>query len=122
MDKLFMHDFNVQLVIGAYEWERNTPQTVRLDLEIGLPDNRAGLTDHIQDAINYAEVAERIRLLVAQSQFHLIEALAEQIAQLVRQDFKAPWVRVSVTKPAVVRGIARLGVTIERGSLEFSQL
>ncbi len=114
MDKLFMHGFNVQLIIGVYEWERKVPHTVQLDLEIGLPDQRACLSDDIMETIDYAKVAEQIRVFVAQRSFHLIEALAEQIAQLILNDFKAPWVKVSANKPAIVPGIDQVGVTIER--------
>lgn len=116
MDTLFMHNFNVHMIIGVYDWERRTPQTVRLDLEIGLPHSLAGHTDCIVDAINYAEVARDIRQLAAQGSFHLVETLAEQIANLVRLKFLAPWVKVSVTKLGAVRGIGELGITIERGT------
>ncbi len=117
MDKLFLHDFGVHMIIGVYDWERTTPQSVKLDLEIGLPEScRAGQSDNIKDAINYAEVAEHIRNYIAAHEFHLIEALAEQIATLILRDFHAPWVSVSATKPAVVRGVGRLGITIERSA------
>lgn len=119
MDKLFLHDFGVHMIIGVYDWERTTPQSIKLDLEIGLPDNsRARLTDNIDDAINYAVVADHIRHYIASHEFHLIEALAEQIADLILRDFHAPWVRVSATKPAVVRGVGRLGITIERSAAQ----
>ena len=46
MDILFLRDFRLELIIGIYEWERKVPQPVRLDLEIGLPDSKAGGTDN----------------------------------------------------------------------------
>jgi dihydroneopterin aldolase len=45
----------------------------------------------------------------------LVETLAEQVAQLLREEFGSPWVKVSVTKLAPLKGVKRLGVTIERG-------
>ena len=39
----------------------------------------------------------------------------EHVARLVMTEFKSPWVRVSVTKLAAIKGVKRLGVTIERG-------
>ena len=47
MDILFLRDFRLELIIGIYEWERKVPQPVRLDLEIGLPDSKAGGTDNL---------------------------------------------------------------------------
>jgi len=43
------------------------------------------------------------------------ERMLEHVAELVMRDFKAPWVRVSVTKLAALKNVKRLGVTIERG-------
>ena len=114
MDSLYLHGFDVQLIIGVYDWERQAPRTVQLDLDIGLPNHRACLSDDIAETIDYAKVAERIRLFVTQRQFYLIEALAEQIAQLVLQEFHAAWVKVSATKPGIVPGISRVGVSIMR--------
>ena len=48
--------------------------------------------------------------------FLLVERLAEHVAQLVMGEFKSPWVKVSVTKLAAIKGVKRLGITIERGS------
>jgi dihydroneopterin aldolase len=115
MDTLFLRDFRLQMIIGIYEWERKVPQTVQLDLEIGLPHSRACQTDDVADSINYADVAQRIRDTVAQRNFNLVEALAEHVAQVILSEFGSPWVKVCVTKLAVVRGIKQLGICIERG-------
>ena len=115
MDTLFLRDFRLQMIIGIYEWERKDPQTVQFDLEIGLPHNRASLSDDVVDSINYADVAQRIRETTAQRNFNLVEALAEHTAQLVLAEFGAPWVKVCITKLAVIRDIKELGVCIERG-------
>lgn len=115
MDVLFLREFELELIIGIYEWERKVPQTVRIDLEIGLPEHRAGDSDDVADSIDYGAVAGRVRETVAQRHFNLVEALAEHIARLVREEFGAPWARVSVTKLAIVRGVRQLGIVIERG-------
>lgn len=117
MDSLYLHGFDVQLIIGVYEWERHAPRIVQLDLDIGLPDHGACQSDNIAQTIDYAVVAERIRAYVALKEFYLIEALAEQIAQLILLEFQAIWVKVSATKPGIVPGIARVGVTITRGKI-----
>lgn len=116
MDIIFLHDFRLDLLIGIYDWERRMPQTVQLDLEIGLPSSRAGQTDRIEDTIDYGAVASRLKASIAERHFDLLEALAEHIAQVVRNEFGAPWVRVTVTKLGMLRDIRRVGLTIERGS------
>ncbi len=115
MDIVFLREFNIELVIGVYEWERLAPQTVRLDLDIGLPHSRACTTDLVDDTIDYGKVVTRIQQTLAEKKFSLVETLAEHIAQLLLGEFGAPWVRVSVTKLGLIREVKRLGVTIERG-------
>ncbi|HCA27294.1 MAG TPA: dienelactone hydrolase [Betaproteobacteria bacterium] len=116
MDIVFLREFNVDLVIGIYEWERLAPQTVQLDLDIGLPHSRACVTDRVDDTIDYGKVVTRIRQTLAEKNFSLVEALAEHIAQLLLSEFGAPWARVRVTKLGLIREVKHLGVTIERGA------
>lgn len=116
MDIIFLQDFRIELLIGIYEWERKMPQTVQLDLEIGLPSSRAGETDRIADTIDYGAVVARLQASIAERQFDLLEALAEHIAGLIRAEFGAPWVRVSITKLGMLKHIKRVGLVIERGA------
>ena len=115
MDTIFISDFRIEMLIGVYEWERRVPQTVQLDLEFGLPA-RAKRSEKIGDTIDYAKVVSRIQQSVASNRFLLVEALAEHIAQLVIAEFGSPWIRASVTKLGAIKGVKRLGVTIERGN------
>lgn len=116
MDILFLRDFRLEMIIGLYEWERKAPQPVLLDLEIGLYDHKAGHTDDVVDTIDYAKVAARIQESIASKEFQLVEALGEHIAEIVRGEFGAPWVRIAVRKQAILRNVKELGIIIERGS------
>lgn len=114
MDIIFISDFRLDMLIGIYEWERRVPQTVQLDLEIGIPGN-AGSVEAIDDTIDYAKVVARLEQSLKSEHFPLVEKLAGHIASLLIDEFKAPWVKVSVTKLAPIKGVKRLGVSIERG-------
>lgn len=116
MDIIFIEDFRVETLIGIYEWERRVPQTIQLDIEIGNPRSRAASTDKIEDTIDYGAVVSRIEETLKQQHFLLLERLAEHLASMILSEFKAPWVKVSVAKLQLLRGVKRLGVTIERGA------
>lgn len=115
MDIIFLHTVRAKTLIGWYDWERVAPQVVELDLEIGLPSSRAGASDNLTDTIDYDRVVTQLRESLAAQHFLLLEALAEHIAHIIRHDFSAPWVRVSVTKLGILHEVGRVGVTIERG-------
>lgn len=116
MDIIFLRELKLETLIGVYEWEKRVPQTLQFDLDIALPDSRASQTDDIKDALNYADIVRRIQAELASRHFSLLEALAEHIAQILLNDFKSPWVRVSIAKLNAIRGSRMVGVSIERGA------
>lgn len=115
MDTIFIREFRVEAWVGIYEWEKLRAQTVELEIEIGIPGAAAGRIDDIKDTVHYGLVVERVTQELATRRFLLIEALAEHVAGLVTGEFRAPWVKVSVAKLGVLRGVRKVGVTIERG-------
>jgi dihydroneopterin aldolase len=116
VDVIFISDLRLDILIGVYDWERRVPQTVQLDLEIGIPDGSRPRSDRIRETIDYAKVIQRVQASLREERFLLVERLAEHLAQLVMTEFKAPWVKVSVSKLAVEKDVKRVGITIERGS------
>ena len=115
MDIIFLHEYKLDLVIGIYAWERHLAQTVQLDIEIGLPNSQASSSDRVEDTIDYGKVVQAIEASAQEKHFDLLEAFTEHIAHLIRTDFGAPWVRISVTKLGMLSNIKRVGLTIERG-------
>ncbi len=118
MDIIFLRELKIETLIGVYEWEKRVPQTLQLDLEIALPSSRAGQSDNIKDALNYADIVRHIQDVLSSRHFNLLEALAEHLAQILLNDFKAPWVRVSVAKLNAIRGSKMVGISIERGQVK----
>jgi len=116
MDTVFITDLRIETLIGIYDWERKIRQTVSLDLEMGADIGGAAETDAIGDTLNYKAVAKRLIAFVEASEFHLVETLAERIADIVLTEFGVPWLRLTVHKPGAVRGSRDVGVVIERGS------
>jgi dihydroneopterin aldolase len=116
MDIISIQEFRVETLIGFYEWERRLPQTIQLDLELGIPTSSSGISDRIRDTIDYGAVVERLRGSLATTHFLLLERLCEHVADVLRSDFRSPWVRVTANKIGVMRGVKKVGVTIERGA------
>jgi dihydroneopterin aldolase len=115
MDIIYINDLRVDTVIGIYDWERRIRQTVSVDLELAADIRRAASSDDIADTINYKAVAKRVLAFIRESEFRLVETLAERIAAIVLNEFNVGWVRVRLNKPGAVRGARDVGVLIERG-------
>jgi len=118
MDTIFIRDLRVDTVIGIFDWERRIRQTISFDLEMATDIRKAAASDRIEDTLNYKAVAKRLIAFVEASEFQLVETLAERCAEIVREEFGVPWLRLTVNKTGAVRGARDVGVIIERGSRE----
>ncbi len=114
MDAIVIRDLRVEALIGIHRRERHVPQTVSIDLEIGVPGTAVFVSDKVADTIDYEQVALRIRALAASGHFRLVETLADRIAGLLVNELRAPWARVSVAKVGILANAKYVGVTIER--------
>ena len=116
MDIIFIEELRAATWIGIYPREKAMPQIVEISLQIGTSTASAGASDDIGDTIDYAQVVDRLRGELAVRHFNLLERLAEYVATLLLEDFGATWVRVSIAKLGMMRGVQRVGVVIERGA------
>lgn len=114
MDKIFIHDLRVETRIGVYEWERHLPQTIRLDLEIGLPSEQPFTSGELADALDYSAVVARMQAFAKASPPPLLERFTHEVAQIVLTEFGAPWVKVRVAKLGALAGVREIGIEIER--------
>jgi dihydroneopterin aldolase len=116
MDIIYLHDLRIETTIGVYSWERQLKQTLIFDLEMGTDIRAAGHSDSIRDTLNYKDVSKRLVSFVQQSQYQLVEALAEAIAQILSDEFKLPWFRLKINKKGALRNVRDVGIIIERGA------
>jgi len=114
MDMVFIRELKLDAFIGIYKYEKAVRQTIELDLEIGLPGDAVFTTHKVRDTVDYAKVVERIRALLADEHFGLVEVLADRVAKLLLDEFHTPRVRVAVTKLGVLREARRVGAVVER--------
>jgi dihydroneopterin aldolase len=115
MDIVYIRDLKIDTVIGIFDWERRIRQTVSIDLEMATDIRQAAASDNIVDALDYKAVSKRLIAFVSESEFLLVEKLAEEIAQIVRTEFQVPWLRLRLSKPGAIRGAQDVGLIIERG-------
>jgi len=115
MDIIFLGGLQIETIIGIYDWERETKQTVVLDIEMAFNINKAAETDDIQYALDYKTVSKRIIAFVEISQFFLVEKLISEIANIIRTEFNVTWVKITLNKKGAIRGASDVGIIIERG-------
>ncbi|MBU0752409.1 MAG: dihydroneopterin aldolase [Gammaproteobacteria bacterium] len=119
MDFIFIDDMRVEAHVGIYPRERAAPQTLEISLTFGVPDE-AARDDDIAKTIDYAVVISRVRAELAARHFNLLETLGEYVIGLMLEEFGAPWIKISIAKVGIAKGVRRVGVQIERSRSEVT--
>lgn len=114
MDKVFIQDLRVRGIIGVYEQERTTPQDILINITLLNDQSKAGLSDQIADCIDYATVAEQVRMIAETAHRFTVEALAADLAKFCLGIEGVHKVIVRVEKPGVIPMVRSVGVEIER--------
>ena len=114
VDKVFIEGLEIEALIGIYDWERRIRQPLVLDVEMAFDNRKPAATDDIADTLNYKDVSKRLIDFVSQSDFQLVETLAERCVEIVLREFDVAHVRLKLSKPGAVRGAKAVGVIVER--------
>ncbi len=102
--------------IGVTEAERAVPQGLIVDLELELDLGPPGLSDDLEDTIDYSKVTGDVARLIEDNEVLLLEHLAQKIADHLLTEPKLGRVTVVLGKerPPVPEEVDGVSVRIER--------
>jgi 7,8-dihydroneopterin aldolase/epimerase/oxygenase len=111
--RVFIRDLELEASIGVHAHEKVKPQRIRLSVELSVRQE-GEIADDIRNVVSYETVIERIKRIVAQGHVHLVETLAERIAEACLADDRVVSARIRVEKPDIIPNARSVGVEIER--------
>jgi dihydroneopterin aldolase/2-amino-4-hydroxy-6-hydroxymethyldihydropteridine diphosphokinase len=101
-------------LIGCYSYERGMLQPVEVSLKLYI--SKPDYADGIESTVDYSEVCDYVKSVIAANHFHLVENLAKQLAhQLLLNYPLLNKVEITVSKPLVN------GVKAKHISCHFTQ-
>jgi len=101
---------------GALPEEQRRGQPFEVDIDVRADLRQAGKSDALGDTVDYGALAHAVERVVREERFHLLERLAERIADEIRADERIESVTVTVRKlrPPVAVDLTSAAVTITR--------
>jgi len=120
-DKIYIRDLSIRCIIGVNQEERTEKQDVIINIILFADTRKAGQTDDLDDSVDYKKVKKTILSLVENSEFLLIEKLADEIAKVCLDDSKVQKVNVTVDKPGALRYTRSVAVEIVRTRESYGQ-
>ncbi len=101
---LQISDLRQWVHLGCSDQEKHLPQLVAFDVDIAFQGSPKAIhTDEIKDGFCYAEAAELIKKCIKSKPYNLIEYLAADVYEVIRealdkQEYKAAEISVTVHK------------------------
>jgi len=114
MDKIYIQDLALRCIIGVFPEERRDKQDVIVNVALEADLRAAGLSDDLEDSVDYKSVKKRIIEIVEGSDFNLVETLAERIAAACLEDPRVDRAVVRVDKPGALRFARSVAVEVDR--------
>lgn len=115
--RVFVNRLELMASVGIFEVERRYEQRIHVSVDLDVIDSYDGVSDRLDDVLDYGSVIETVREIVAQRHFNLLETLAERIADACLLDPRITTARIAIAKPDIVPGCAEVGIAIERQRL-----
>lgn len=116
-DTVFITGLRAETTIGVRPRERLIKQTLKIDLVLYCDLSLAGISDDLIETLDYSGISAQVINLIENSDFLLIESIAEMVAGELLNDDQVKGIRVTIHKPGAVPAADDVGVTITRGNL-----
>ena len=113
-DTIIITDLLLRCIIGINPEEREKKQDVIINIAIYADLSAAGISDSIDETVNYKSIKNAVVQMVESSSFFLIEKMAESIAQICLEHSIVQAARVKVDKPGALRFAKSVAVEIYR--------
>ena len=114
MDRIFIEGLAARCIIGLGPEERRENQDVLIDLVLGADLRQAARSDRFEDAVDYRVIKKQVLALTEGSQFQLLEALAQAIADACLATPRVQEAEVTVHKPGALRFARSVAVRLVR--------
>lgn len=116
VDRIRLEGLEAHGYHGVFDQERRHGQRFVVDVELGLPLERAARDGDLGATVDYGVLAERIHDVITGDPVDLIETLALRIVNVCFEHDAVRWASVTVHKPeAPIRvAFSDVAVTIER--------
>jgi FolB domain-containing protein len=113
--RILITDLTTRCVLGISAEERREQQEIVINVALVADLSVAAASDRFEDTLDYRALKKGVLSLVEQSEYYLLEALTERIADLCLEDPRVHRVTVKVEKPSALRFARSVAVEVEKG-------
>jgi len=111
---IIIKDLDLPFYIGVFDFEHESPQNVRINIELLTTEPANMDADSYDDVVCYASIIEKIKELSQKDHLKLVETLAEKIANIALDDKRSIQAKVKIEKTEIIKETNSVGIEIVR--------
>ena len=112
-DKIILNGMRFYGFHGVHDEERKAGQYFLVNLECITDLHKAGISDNIEETINYSDIYQNVRNIVEGEPRNLLETVAEEIADILLSIYRIKQLTIRIAKPDLV---------LQGGSLDYAAI
>lgn len=105
-------NFRFKTILGIYDWEQSVDREIIINATIHTDFDKARFSHNINDTIDYDKIIKKIKNLLSNKNFKLIEELAQDVLELIMQDERVKKVELEIDKLKVVDNVDSFSITL----------
>ena len=112
--KILIKELTLDLKLGYYDYEKETPQKVKFSLEIDYEDKKPTSDKDIKSIVNYGTVVKLITKLVKKKHYNFLETLAEAVFDELFKDKRIAKIMLKIEKLEILKECSSVGIQITK--------
>ncbi len=107
-------NLRLKTILGIYEWEENVDREIIINAKIHTNFDRALISDEISDALDYDDIVTKIKNLISNKRYRLVEKMAQDIMNEIMQDRRISKCKLEIDKVGAVESLESFSIIIEQ--------
>ena len=107
-------NLRLKTIIGVHEWEKKINREIIINAELEAKNSKSTISDKLEDTIDYDAAVNKIKSVVKNGRFKLVEKLAGEIMKEIFADKKIKRCKIEIDKVGAVVDLESFSVTLEK--------
>lgn len=112
-------NLKLKTILGIHDWEKTVNRDIIINAKIETDSLCALESDDISDAIDYDNIVTKIKNLITDHNFKLVEKMAQEVMNKIMEDNRVARCRLEIDKVGAVDSVESFSVTIDQKRKNF---
>jgi len=112
--KVLIKELILNIKLGYFDFEKETPQKVKFSLEVNYKDKKPTNDKDLKSIVNYDKIVKLIKKLVKSKHYNFLETLAEDIFNELFKDRRIDKIILKIEKLEIIKDCSSVGIQISK--------